>query len=360
MMPFTFRELVKKGLPELPKDHIQIKGNVVGVHPRLPILALAGSAGCSDMSIAIYRTLESGKHEFLISLAGGRHVSDITFHETLPVLADANQDNLRIFAFDEAYNFRHIGDYESTFSLAKPHPSPRIKCLVFQSETNILATIRDNGTVKLFQLNQDTFQLSGLFSFEAHASIGCGIKFVPGNPRRFVTCGMDHQIKLWELNSDLTASHLVSEYTWSSTFVTNIVFDPLNPFRIMCNGWNNASVLILEIIDEKLKQAMTFNADVSGITSICWHHEIQGVMAVGGKSGIVCIWKIEPETKTATNLLKNTNKPGTMVWNGESPQQKDSEIKSLDFTKTSNGTLQLVVAFNNRSFTLEASICPEQ
>jgi WD40 repeat protein len=352
----------KKPIPRLPKgpSHIcEIEGHVVAVHPHLQILALAGYAGCSNVNIAIYRILESGELEFLRSLAGGRHVSDIAFHATLPVLAVADQEHLRIFAFDEAYNFRRIGDYESTFFLAKPQPSPRIKCLVFQSETNILAAIRGNGTVKLFRLNPDTFELCDLFSFESHKPVGDGIKFVPGNPRRFVTCGMDHQIKLWEFNSDSTDCRLVSEYIWKSTFVTNIVFDPHNPIRMACYGWNNASVLILDIIEDGLKQVMTFDADVSGITSICWHPKIRGVMAVGGKSGKVCIWQIDPETKTATNLLKNTNRPGMMIWDWK-PQQKDPEITSLGFTRCSGKRVKLVVIFNDSSFTLEAPICPKQ
>jgi hypothetical protein len=352
----------KKPIPRLPKgpSHIcEIEVNVVAVHPHLQILALAGYAGCSDVNIAIYRILESGELEFLRSLAGGRHVSDIAFHGTFPVLAVADQAHLRFFAFDEAYNFRRIGDYERTFFLAKPQPSPRIKCLVFQSETNILAAIRGNGTVKLFRLDTDTFELRDLFSFEAHKPVGDGIKFIPGKLRQFVTCGMDHLIKLWQVNSDLTACDLVSEYIWKSTFVTNIVFDPHNPTRMACYGWNNAIVIILDIIEDKLMQVMTFNADVSGITSICWHPKIRGVMAVGGKSGKVCIWQIDPETKTATNLLKNTTRPGMMIWDWKQ-QQKDSEIKSLGFTETSDRTLQLVVAFNDSSFTLEAPICPEQ
>lgn len=360
MMPVSLGPLVKK--TQLPKDpyHINIKGCVVAIHPSLQILALAGYAGCSDVNIAIYRILESGEFEFLRSLDGGRHVRDIAFHETLPVLAVADQEHLRIFTFDKDYDFWHIGDYESTFSLAKPQPCPKIISLMFQSERNILATIRDDGTVKLFRLNPVTFKISDLFSFEAHASIGCGIKFVPGNPSRFVTCGMDHQIKIWQLNSEFTDCNLVSEYIWTSTFVTNIVFDPLNPARIACHGWNKASVLILDIIDKELKQVMTFDADVSGITSICWHHEIRGVIAVGGKSGKVCIWQIDPETKTATNLLKNTNIPGKMVWNGEPLQPKDPAIKCLVFIRTSDRTMNLVVVFNDSSFTLEAQICPRQ
>jgi WD40 repeat protein len=346
----------KKPIPRLPKgpSHIcEIEGHIVAVHPHLQILALAGYAGCSDVNIAIYRILESGEQEFLRSLAGGRHVSDIAFHETLPVLAVADQEHLRIFVFDKDYNFRRIGDYESTFFLAKPQPSPRIKCLVFQSETNIIAAIRGNGTVKLFQLNTDTFELSDLFSFEAHKPVGNGIKFVPGKQRQFVTCGMDHWIKLWELNSDFTACRLVSEYIWKSTFVTNIVFDPHNPTRMACYGSNNASVLILDIIEDGLKQVMTFDADVSGITSICWHPTIPGLMAVGGRDGYkgkVCIWQIDPETKTATNLLLSISE----TW------VKDPEIKSLEFIRCFDETVKLVVVFNDSSFTLEAPICPEQ
>jgi WD40 repeat protein len=351
------KSFFKKIIPRLKKmGHIcDIDGHVVEVHPRLPILALAGYAGCSDVNIAIYLILESGKLDFLTSLAGGRNVSDISFHATLPVLAVSDQDHLRIFAFDEAYNFRHIGDYESTFSLAKPQPSPKIKALVFQLETNILAAIRIDGTVKLFQVDPVTFKLSDLFSFEAYKSVGYGISFVPGNSSQIVTCGMDCLIKLWQLNHDSTACVLVSQYEWERTYVSKIVFDPHSHCRIACIGSNDRNVMILDITKEGFTMVMSFGVDVGArcISSICWHPTIPGLMAVGGRDGYrgkVCICQINPETKATRNLLMSISE----TW------IKDPEIKSLEFIRCFDETVKLVVVCDDSSFIIDALICPKQ
>jgi hypothetical protein len=347
----------KKLIPRLTTmGHLcDIDGHVVDVHPRLPILALAGYAGCSDANIAIYLILESGKLEFITLLAGGRNVTDISFHATLPVLAVADQDHLRIFAFDEAYKFRHIGDYESTFIEAKLQPSPKIKALVFQSETNMLAAIRIDGTVKLFQIDQESFELKDLFSFEDHKSVGYGISFVPGNSSQIVTCGKDCLIKLWQLNHDSTACVLVAQFEWELTYVSNIVFDPHNPCRMACIGSNYYKVLILDITEEGFTMVMSFDVNVGalGISSICWHPTIPGLMAVGGCNGYygkVCICQIHPEKKTVSNLLISDSITFS----------NDPDIRSLGFIRCSGETVQLVVVFNDRSFILEAPICPEQ
>lgn len=353
------KSFFKKFFPRLrTMGHLcDIDGHVVAVHPRLPILALAGYAGCSDVNIAIYLIQESGKLEFLTSLAGGRNVADISFHATLPVLAVADQDHLRMFAFNEAYEFWRIGDYNSTFFLAKPQPSPKIRALKFQSETNMLAAICIDGFVKLFHVDPVTFALSDLFSFEAHKSVGCGISFVPNNPSQFVTCGKDCFIKLWQLNHDSTVCVLLAEFEWELTYVSNIVFDPHNPCRMACIGSNDGNVMILDITKEEFTMVWTFGVDVGmlGISSICWHPTIPGLMAVGGhhgNRGKVCIFQINPETKTIRELL----------WSISEAWMKDSDIKSLVFTRCSGETVKLGVIFNDSNFLLEvkAQICPEQ
>jgi WD40 repeat protein len=210
-----------------------------------------------------------------------------------------------------------------------------------------------DGTVMLFQVHPVTFKLSKLFSFEAHKTVGYGISFVPGNSTQIVTFGMDCLIKLWQMNHDSTGCVLVAQFEWK--YVSKIVFDPRSHCRMACIGSNDGNILILDITEEGFTMVWSFGVDViaRGISSICWHPTIPGLMAVGGRDGYkgkVCICQINPETKTIRILLTSISE----TW------VNDPKIRSLDFTRYSGKTVQLVVVFNDNSFTLEAPICPEQ
>ncbi|XP_012662359.1 WD repeat-containing protein 53 [Otolemur garnettii] len=213
-----------------------------------------------------------------------------------------------------------------------------INCLSLNETENLLASADDSGAIKILDLENKKVSRS----LKRHSNICSSVAFRPQRPQSLVSCGLDMQVMLWNLQK--------ARPVW----ITNLQEDEaeemegpqspgqlLNPAlahsvsvascgNIFSCGAEDGKVRIFRVMGVKCEQELGFRGHTLGVSQVCFLPESYLLLS-GGNDGKIMLWDVSTEVK----------------------KKQKSAIKHSHRKKTKRGTYTKQVGSSNASVTDE-------
>ncbi|XP_008062419.1 WD repeat-containing protein 53 [Carlito syrichta] len=177
-----------------------------------------------------------------------------------------------------------------------------INCLSLNETDNLLASADDSGAIKILDLENKKVSRS----LKRHSNICSSVAFRPHRPQSLVSCGLDMQVMLWNLQK--------ARPLW----ITNLQEDEteemegpqspgqlLNPAlahslsvascgNIFSCGAEDGKVRIFRVMGVKCEQELGFKSHTSGVSQVCFLPETY-LLLTGGNDGKIMLWNVSSE-----------------------------------------------------------------
>ncbi|XP_077740376.1 WD repeat-containing protein 53 isoform X1 [Canis aureus] len=179
-----------------------------------------------------------------------------------------------------------------------------INCLSLNETENLLASADDSGAIKILDLENKKVSRS----LKRHSNICSSVAFRPQRPQSLVSCGLDMQVMLWNLQK--------ARPVW----ITNLQEDEaeemespqspgqlLNPAlahsvsvascgNIFSCGAEDGKVRIFRVTGVKCEQELGFKGHTLGVSQVCFLPESY-LLLTGGNDGKIMLWDVSGEVE---------------------------------------------------------------
>ncbi|CAK7310077.1 WD repeat-containing protein 53 [Vulpes lagopus] len=179
-----------------------------------------------------------------------------------------------------------------------------INCLSLNETENLLASADDSGAIKILDLENKKVSRS----LKRHSNICSSVAFRPQRPQSLVSCGLDMQVMLWNLQK--------ARPVW----ITNLQEDEaeemespqspgqlLNPAlahsvsvascgNIFSCGAEDGKVRIFRVMGVKCEQELGFKGHTLGVSQVCFLPESY-LLLTGGNDGKIMLWDVSSEVE---------------------------------------------------------------
>ncbi|ELK17601.1 WD repeat-containing protein 53 [Pteropus alecto] len=194
-----------------------------------------------------------------------------------------------------------------------------INCLSLNETENLLASADDSGAIKILDLENKKVSRS----LRRHSNICSSVAFRPQRPQSLVSCGLDMQVMLWNLQK--------ARPLW----ITNLQEDEmeemespqspgqlLNPAlahsvsvascgNIFSCGAEDGKVRIFRVMGVKCEQELGFKGHTLGVSQVCFLPESY-LLLTGGNDGKIMLWDVGSEVeKKQKSPTKHTHRKKT-------------------------------------------------
>ncbi|XP_030715565.1 WD repeat-containing protein 53 isoform X2 [Orcinus orca] len=161
-----------------------------------------------------------------------------------------------------------------------------INCVSLNETENLLASADDSGTIKILDLENKKVSRS----LKRHSNICSSVAFRPQRPQSLVSCGLDMQVMLWNLQKarPLWITNLQEDETEEME-------DPQSPGQL-------------------LNPALAHSVSVASCGNIfsCGAEDESYLLLTGGNDGKIMLWDVSSEVeKKQKSPIKHTHKKKT-------------------------------------------------
>ncbi|XP_006869455.1 PREDICTED: WD repeat-containing protein 53 [Chrysochloris asiatica] len=177
-----------------------------------------------------------------------------------------------------------------------------INCLSLNETENLLASADDSGAIKIIDLENKKVSRS----LKRHSNICSSVAFRPQRPQSLVSCGLDMQVMLWNLQK--------ARPLW----ITNLQEDesedmegPQSPGQLLnpalahsvsvasCGnvfscGAEDGKVRIFRVMGVKCEQELGFKGHTLGVSQVNFLPESY-LLLTGGNDGKIMLWDVSHE-----------------------------------------------------------------
>ncbi|XP_007465930.1 PREDICTED: WD repeat-containing protein 53 [Lipotes vexillifer] len=194
-----------------------------------------------------------------------------------------------------------------------------INCVSLNETENLLASADDSGTIKILDLENKKVSRS----LKRHSNICSSVAFRPQRPQSLVSCGLDMQVMLWNLQKarPLWITNLQEDETEEME-------DPQSPGQLLnpalahsvsvasCGnifscGAEDGKIRIFRVMGVKCEQELGFKGHTLGVSHVCFLPESY-LLLTGGNDGKIMLWDIGSEVeKKQKSPIKHTHKKKT-------------------------------------------------
>ncbi|KAE8604826.1 hypothetical protein XENTR_v10014844 [Xenopus tropicalis] len=242
-----------------------------------------------------------------IQLNGGEDVTSIAFS---PVCATrlyvSHGENISVL------DSRAFKEPVETFIINKEE----VNCISVNETDSLLAAADDSGSVKVLDLEKKKVTRS----LHRHTNICSAVSFRPHWPHSLVSCGLDMQVLLWNVQKarplwitnlqHLSQDEEDTDYQQSPGQLFN---PPLahslsvaasgNTF---CCGAEDGKIRVFQVTGTRFEEELFFKGHTQGVSQVHFlKEETQHFLISGGNDGKVCLW----DTGKKTTQQKKQKQP---------------------------------------------------
>ncbi|XP_069328839.1 WD repeat-containing protein 53 isoform X1 [Eulemur rufifrons] len=205
-----------------------------------------------------------------------------------------------------------------------------INCLSLNETENLLASADDSGAIKILDLENKKVSRS----LKRHSNICSSVGFRPQRPQSLVSCGLDMQVMLWNLQKarPLWITNLQEDETEE-------IEGPQSPGQLLnpalahsvsvasCGnifscGAEDGKVRIFRVMGVKCEQELGFKGHTLGVSQVCFLPESY-LLLTGGNDGKVRLWDVSAEVEKkqkspVKHIHRKKTKRGTYTKQGGS------------------------------------------
>nr|XP_004671769.1 WD repeat-containing protein 53 isoform X1 [Jaculus jaculus]XP_045003726.1 WD repeat-containing protein 53 isoform X1 [Jaculus jaculus] len=177
-----------------------------------------------------------------------------------------------------------------------------INCLSLNETENLLASADDSGAIKIVDLEKKKVSRC----LKRHSNICSSVAFRPQRPQSLVSCGLDMQVILWNLQKarPLWITNLQEDETEEMEGLQS-PGQFLNPAlahsvsvascgNIFGCGAEDGKVRIFRIMGVKCEQELGFKGHTLGVSQVCFLPESY-LLLTGGNDGKIMLWDVNSE-----------------------------------------------------------------
>ncbi|XP_036300514.1 WD repeat-containing protein 53 isoform X1 [Pipistrellus kuhlii] len=194
-----------------------------------------------------------------------------------------------------------------------------INCLSLNETENLLASADDSGAIKILDLENKKVSRS----LKRHSNICSSVAFRPQRPQSLVSCGLDMQVMLWNLQKarPLWVTNLQEDETEAMESPQS-PGQLLNPAlahsvsvaacgNIFSCGAEDGKIRIFRVMGVKCEQELGFKGHTLGVSQVCFLPESY-LLLTGGNDGKVMMWDVSSEVeKKQKSPTKHTHRKST-------------------------------------------------
>ncbi|XP_005383193.1 PREDICTED: WD repeat-containing protein 53 [Chinchilla lanigera] len=172
-----------------------------------------------------------------------------------------------------------------------------INCLSLNETENFLASADDSGAIKILDLENKKVSRS----LKRHSNICSSVAFRPQRPQSLVSCGLDMQVILWNLQKarPLWITHLQEDETEEMEGPQS-PGQLLNPAlahsvsvascgNVFSCGAEDGKVRVFRVTGVKCEQALGFKGHALGVSQVCFLPESY-LLLTGGNDAKIMLW----------------------------------------------------------------------
>ncbi|KAM5334754.1 WD repeat-containing protein 53 isoform 1-T5 [Glossophaga mutica] len=191
-----------------------------------------------------------------------------------------------------------------------------INCLSLNETENLLASADDSGAIKILDLENKKVSRS----LKRHSNICSSVAFRPQRPQSLVSCGLDMQVMLWnlqkarplwitnlqedeteEMKSPQSPSQLLNPALAHSVSVASCG-------NIFSCGAEDGKVRIFRVMGVKCEQELGFKGHTLGVSQVCFLPESY-LLLTGGNDGKIMLWDVSSELEKKKVSPKKQKSP---------------------------------------------------
>ncbi|KAG8445528.1 hypothetical protein GDO86_010337 [Hymenochirus boettgeri] len=255
---------------------------------------IASGAECGEITV----WNEEGHHLESLQLKGGRDITSIAFSPICSTRMYASHGET-ISVLDS----RALKEPVENFTVCKEE----INSISVNDTDTLLAAADDSGTVKVLDLEKKKVSRS----LQRHTNICSALSFRPRWPNSFVSCGLDMQIMLWNVQKtrplwitnlqDLSQDEEDEEYNQSPGQLFN---PPLVHSlsvaacgNVFCCGAEDGKIRVFRVTGTRFEEEVFFKGHTQGVSQVCFlNKETKQFLISGGNDGKLCLWDIGGNT----------------------------------------------------------------
>ncbi|XP_004675185.1 PREDICTED: WD repeat-containing protein 53 [Condylura cristata] len=200
-----------------------------------------------------------------------------------------------------------------------------VNCLSLNETENLLASADDSGAIKILDLENKKVSRS----LKRHSNICSSVAFRPQRPQSLVSCGLDMQVMLWNLQKarPLWITNLQEDETeeMESPKSPGQLLNPALAHsvsvascgNIFSCGAEDGKVRVFRVIGVKCEQELGFRGHTLGVSQVYFLPESY-LLLTGGNDGKIMVWDITNEVeKKRKSPTKHTQRRKTKRQGGK-------------------------------------------
>ncbi|XP_040283684.1 WD repeat-containing protein 53 isoform X2 [Bufo bufo] len=277
-----------------------------------PVLSLAISkerviaSGAESGELTFWS--EQGTPLGKLHLKGDEDVTGVTFSPvSFSRLYAAHGETVSVL------DIRALGDPVETFSINKEE----INCISVNETDSLLAAADDSGTVKVLDLQSKKV----CRTLQRHTNICSAVVFRPHRPQSLVSCGLDMQVLLWNVQKArplwlTNLQHLAQDEEDLDLHQSpGQLFNPplahslsvSSCGNVFCCGAEDGKIRSFRITGTRFEEDLCFKAHTQGVSQVSFIGQDSGqtLLLSGGNDGRVCLWNLRKDAVQAQKPQKH-------------------------------------------------------
>ncbi|XP_075057691.1 WD repeat-containing protein 53 isoform X2 [Mixophyes fleayi] len=251
------------------------------------------ASGAESGELAVWS--EQGHPVGKLHMNGGEDVTGVVFSPISSTKLYASHGEI-ISVLDT----RAFGEPVENFGVNKEE----INCISVNETGSLLAAADDAGTVKVLDLESKKV----CRTLQRHTNICSAVAFRPHRPQSLVSCGLDMQVMLWNMQKArplwlTNLQHLAhDEEDMDYHQSPGQLFNPPLAHslsvsacgNVFCCGAEDGKIRFFRITGTRFEEELCFKAHTQGVSQVCFVGQDPGhsFLLSGGNDGRVCLWDI--------------------------------------------------------------------